>query len=184
MVNRPTQYSPLAHGEAAKRLAALTPTERAKLVLLAHGFSQNTGWEADDLLQEAITRVLAGKRSLPAEVQTIPALFQIMKSIASSVRKSGEGKVAKASDELDPNAVGLNPNADRDPEEDVDGGVVQLLHQKFDGEEEVQLVLMALGDGSTREQVCADLQLDHKRYATIRRRLRRAYSDLSTKGAL
>lgn len=182
MVKRPMQYSPLAHGEAAKRLAALTQTERAKLVLLAHGFSQNTGWGADDLLQEAITRVLAGRRSLPAEVQTIPALFQIMKSIASSVRKSGEGQIAKGSDELDANVVA--PDADRDPEAEIDGGTVQLLHEKFDGEEEVQLVLMALGDGATREQICADLQLDHKRYATIRRRLRRAYSDLSNKGSL
>jgi DNA-directed RNA polymerase specialized sigma24 family protein len=168
----------LPQSEAAKRLAALTPLERAKLVALADGLSQNTGWGADDLLQEAFTRVIAGDRTLPAEVQTVPAIFQIMRSIAFGVRKSGGGKIAKASKALD--SVELESGAVN--EEDLDGGAFELLHQKFEGEEEIQLVLMALGDGATRDQICSDLGLDHKRYATIRRRLRRAYNEFVAGG--
>lgn len=183
MTTERKRYSPLSANEAAKRLAALTESERSKIMYLAMGLAQNTGWGADDLLQEAIARILAGTRAIPGDVPVVTALLNAMKSVASGVRKSSEGMIAKGSEDAGDDVADLGEGAQL-PRGDQMGVTseeikVQALYDKFSAENEVQRVLTALVAGDSREEICTTLKIDHKQFATIRRRIRRAYNQLS-----
>ena len=184
MSTKPKVYSHLSQSEAAQRMAALTSSERSKIMYLAMHLAERTGWGPDDLLQEAIARVLQGTRKLATEVSVVTGLLNVMKSIVWSLRQSSEGKISAGSLTLqsdDPESGDSEeetaPAGDQ-PEFAVEAGDVQVLYNHFGDEDEVQLVLMALADGGTREEICGELQIDQTRYATIRRRIRRAYNAL------
>jgi DNA-directed RNA polymerase specialized sigma24 family protein len=182
---RPKQYSSLSQSEVALRLAALPVAERMKLVLAAKGLARNTGWSAEELLQEAMTRMLAGTRSLPAEVSVVAALYNAMKSVASGVRKSSEGRIAGGSYDIDGAADeqsvvrGITSTGSVDPESAaIASADAEALYRQFAEDEHAQLVMLSLAQGMTREEICVDLKIDSTRYATIRRRLRRAFNAL------
>jgi hypothetical protein len=64
----------------------------ARLDGLARSFAFCTGWESDDLLQEAIVRTLQGTRNCPTSVDVIKHLADTMSSIADTERSKGPNK--------------------------------------------------------------------------------------------
>lgn len=78
-------YLSLADLTAAIRL--LTPFDYKRLKLYALRFAW-TGWDADDLLQEALMRMLDGRRSCPVDLAILKALCGVMRSVASEASDS------------------------------------------------------------------------------------------------
>jgi DNA-directed RNA polymerase specialized sigma24 family protein len=85
------QAEPPGHhnvAEAARALGRMTPADlqRAKLIAKARATGlRAVGWE--DLLQEAMMRILEGNRRWPTGVPLIAFLVQTMRSIASDHRR-------------------------------------------------------------------------------------------------
>ena len=63
------------------------PADWARLLMLGQIHSHGRTIDAEDLVQEAITRALIGDRRCPSNVEIIAFLAQTMRSIASNERK-------------------------------------------------------------------------------------------------
>jgi DNA-directed RNA polymerase specialized sigma24 family protein len=83
-----TQEMELPSEERLRRaILALTIDEKSQLMKFAQQFAGRIPYDADDLVSESIARVLAGSRSCPAEVQLVPFICGIIRSIAFDWRR-------------------------------------------------------------------------------------------------
>jgi hypothetical protein len=153
------------------------------------------GTEGDDLLLEACTVLLQGKRRYPPGEHPLVVLKTLMRSLASNARRSAWTKG------LNPN-VSVEPEPSQDDQEDsgtrtlADGAInsvtpeneffdkeqleaVLALHGG-DAEEEAVLVAWALGMRGTEAMEMA--VLDAKAYDAVRNRLRRKLAPFMPKG--
>lgn len=70
--------------EARQTLEQLDALDRATLMELARIHAK--GFDPDDILSEAILRVLDGRRQWPIDVEIIPFLGQVMRSVSWAMR--------------------------------------------------------------------------------------------------
>jgi DNA-directed RNA polymerase specialized sigma24 family protein len=85
---------PLSDAEIRKEIASLTAGERTKLIKIArcHLWIE----EPDELVQEALFRVLAGKRKWPRDLEKLKFLRGVIKSIAGDrAREQAKREQAK-----------------------------------------------------------------------------------------
>lgn len=79
-----SKYEHLSLTEVTAGIRALSPFDLKRLKLFALRFTW-TGWDADDLLQEALLRMLDGRRHCRVGLPIAVALAGIVKSVASEV---------------------------------------------------------------------------------------------------
>lgn len=77
-----TKQKHLSLSQVTAAIRALSPFDLKRLRLVALRFAW-TGWDPDDLLQEALMRMLDGRRNCPAGLDMAVALSGVVKSIAS-----------------------------------------------------------------------------------------------------
>ena len=73
-------------------IRAFSVREWGRLHKLANAFSFKTGWEFEDLLQEAILRTLQGTRNCPPDVDVTKHLIDTMSSIADGEREKAHNQ--------------------------------------------------------------------------------------------
>jgi hypothetical protein len=82
--------SHLSIAEARVRLTRLARVELIRLGGLAGCYAVGLGRDAlDELLGEAITRALEGRRAWPKDLAAVPFLAGVMRSIADEWRSKG-----------------------------------------------------------------------------------------------
>jgi DNA-directed RNA polymerase specialized sigma24 family protein len=64
-------------------LSDLSAEQKTQLVKIARAYARKTNYSHEDLLQEAMTRVLEGKRAWPRKLPVVVFLRGVMRSIAS-----------------------------------------------------------------------------------------------------
>jgi DNA-directed RNA polymerase specialized sigma24 family protein len=161
--------------------------------LHARGLPPDVGWE--DLLQEALTRVLTGTRSVPAGVSTLAFLAGVMRSLrsehwrrvaagmgvggaerrragATSAYRSYPIRAAAVRD------VGRGAAAVPDPVADPERALIAVqelsaIERLFADDPVVLRIIDGLGEGLTAEQLRAALGLSKTDYDSARRRMRR-----------
>ena len=74
--------APLSHAELIAIIQALTEAEKIALMKIAKLYARRTPFDPDDLLQEAIYRVLCGKRAWGRGAPFLSFLVGVMRSIA------------------------------------------------------------------------------------------------------
>jgi RNA polymerase sporulation-specific sigma factor len=74
--------------EVRERIDGLTGVEALKLEQIARRFVAPC--DAPDLLQEAFSRILEGGRNWPSDIEFLPFMAQVMRSIASTERRKTE----------------------------------------------------------------------------------------------
>jgi DNA-directed RNA polymerase specialized sigma24 family protein len=80
-VELPTEtYSP---AEVSRALRDLSAAQKTLLVKIARAYARKTSYSHEDLIQEALTRVLEGKRAWPRKLPVAVFLRGVMRSIAS-----------------------------------------------------------------------------------------------------
>jgi DNA-directed RNA polymerase specialized sigma24 family protein len=146
--------------------------------LYARGLPPDVGW--DDLLQEALTRILVGTRSRPAGVQMTAFVAGVMLSLRSEHRRragkrsSGDAGVpvrdprTKARSDLD------LPDPAPGPERLL--GVQQELSaikRLFTGDALALQIITGLGEGLTAEQIRMAAGISRTDYDSARKRIRR-----------
>lgn len=123
--------------------------------------------DANDLLNEALARVLSGDRPWPAEVSLHAFLSQVMRSIASQWRHEDRREPLAADEVAD--LENISTSAD-------DFDLRDLAHRMRDAlliDEQALGIFDHILTQSTRKQVCDQLGLDVTGYDTARRRMTR-----------
>ena len=77
------EHASLSRTEIAEAIRGLPDAGWLRLSKVARAFARNCPLEADDLLQEAFTRAVAGARQCPRHVEVVRFLAEAMHSIAS-----------------------------------------------------------------------------------------------------
>jgi len=80
-VELPTETYTLA--EVSRALRDLSAKDKTLLVKIARAYAWKTSYGHEDLIQEALTRVLEGKRAWPRKLPVAVFLRGVMRSIAS-----------------------------------------------------------------------------------------------------
>ncbi|MFZ0008078.1 MAG: hypothetical protein WAK94_07560 [Steroidobacteraceae bacterium] len=161
--------------------------------LHARGLPPDVGWE--DLLQEALTRVLTGTRTAPEGVSTVAFLAGVMRSlrsehwrrVAAGLGAGGDGRrraVATSDYRSYPSReaalrdVGRETTAVSDPVADPERSLIAIqeldsIERLFADDPVVLRIIDGLGEGLTAEQIRATLGLSKTDYDSARRRMRR-----------
>jgi DNA-directed RNA polymerase specialized sigma24 family protein len=145
-----------------------------------------TGWSADDLLQEAITKFLEGARSWPANVHPLVVLKNVMHSIASNERKHNKASPVDDRVEVDPfetsddeQRAAAKSHTGITPEDQVAGKQeMAALYAALGGDEDLEMLAMAWADGMRGEDARNELGWDEKKYDANRSRLKRRLKKL------
>ncbi len=165
--------STTAAAEIAAAINGLSPAELARLRALARaraqGLPAGMGWA--DLLQEAVTRTLAGNRKLPPDVPLVAFLGGVMRSLANEAwrRSRREGVLLEALGET------AGEDAARDPERTALAiQALSSIHRLFAGDPDVLKLLAGLADELSGEEIRQMYDLPARDYESARKRLRRA----------
>lgn len=170
--------------DAAIRALAASPADWSRLetlaTVLSYGVFELTG---DDLLQEALTRFLEGRRRWPAGgVPPVVVVKNAMHSIASDARKRAElgpidETVALAegspTDESDVR-LQVHGKVTVTPEDNLSGKEqLVAVYACVAGDEDLEMLVMAWADGLRGEVAAQELSWDKKQYEAARKRLER-----------
>jgi DNA-directed RNA polymerase specialized sigma24 family protein len=72
----------LSLAEAGAAIRALSPDDKVALMKIARLYAKRTPYDHEDLLQEALCRVLSGVRAWPRGLKALPFLWGVVRSIA------------------------------------------------------------------------------------------------------
>lgn len=177
----PASESSLSRDQVKAVLEAFSPADwrRARHIATAVGAGL-TGWTPDDLLQEAMSALLAGSRVWPAGLHPLVVLKTAMRSIASNARRRDKASPVdetvlldpfETSDEATPAVQGT---ALVTPEDETSGKQqIAAVYAAVAGDEDLELLVMAWADRLRGEDAMAELGWDEKRYDAARKRLMR-----------
>ena len=130
--------------------------------------------EEDEVLQEAITRVLEERRPWPKGLNIFAFLHGVMKSIVSERMEK---------DQRAPSAVEVRTlSGPSSLETSAAGEVLQSevethLMALFDGDDDAQFVVEGLFEGMEKTELFELLDGDNTRYDTVRKRIRRKINE-------
>lgn len=193
----PAAKTPATTEEIAQALAALTD---AQVVRLNESSAYRTGSlgrrsagrNPGDLLSDAIIATLEGRRKwIKANVDFLPFLLGVMKSLASHIRT---GKPLDAFDEIAPNPVNDEDNTEDfveqiptaarvDPERQLlASDLDEQVRKRFDDDPAVLLVYEAFLEKMKPAEIQSCLGLSEKEYNAAAKRLRRAVQSLAEGG--
>ena len=169
----------LSLDEVKAALNALTPIDKAGLSRAAEFLCFINGLDQpDDLLQEALTRTLAGQRRCRRNLAFIPFLYGSMRSIASAAAKAvrrsridpfAELDDAEEAEELSTDAVDFV-----DPERLASArDSLKKLGELFTHDEEVLILIEYMASGLRGEELRKSLGLSKTEHDTIRKRMHR-----------
>jgi DNA-directed RNA polymerase specialized sigma24 family protein len=173
--------SSLAPSHTALALELVTEMDLLRLKsiarLYARGLPPDVSW--DDLLQEAITRVLTGKRVRPSDVPMVAFLGGVMRSLrADHIRRARHGGGREDPRWIDDEGEGafelelLDPNAD--PERAlIVTEELEKIRQLFAGDAIALLIIDGLAEGLAPEQIRARNGISRTEYDSARKRMRR-----------
>jgi hypothetical protein len=179
---------PLSEAEIHKEIASLTAGERTKLIKIARHYlwkGRISFEEPDELVQEALVRVLAGKREWPRDLSKLRFLAGVIKSIAGD-RKRGLGQVLKRTVPLNEETeVGEARRGLMDYEGAEARGVaakidVERIMALFEDDPSAQKILMLMVVDTRGEDLQQASGLSRTEYESKRTKIRRRIEKFKT----
>jgi DNA-directed RNA polymerase specialized sigma24 family protein len=158
----------LALEEVRRILSRLRPPDILRLSALARTWAAGLRQQdADDLLNEALDRVLSGRRPWPSDVPLPAFLSQVMRSIASQWRREDRREPLK---EDETGQVLEEESHDPGAGYEMDDLVARMRRALADDPAALGVLDHILAD-SDREDAQAALGMDATQYDTTRRRM-------------
>jgi DNA-directed RNA polymerase specialized sigma24 family protein len=171
----------LLPAETALALATVSKMDLLRLKTIARvyarGLPPDVAW--DDLLQEALTRIISGARRQPEGVPMVSFVAGIMRSLrAEHWRRLLKGASGHDAVRIDRMSDGFHEVDLRDPSP----GPERLLSAQqelrtieclFADDPVILKIIAGLGRGLTAEQIRAALKISNTDYDSARRRMRR-----------
>lgn len=163
-------------------LASFKSADWARAKAIAEKLSGGvTGWQADDLLQEAMTQLLSGNRIWQPGLNPLVVLKTAMRGIAFNVRRHNKRSPVDENVVLDPfeaeeeeSTPAAHGKVTVTPE-DVLLGKEQMaqLNAVINGDEDLELLVMSWADCIRGAEAREALGWDSKKYDAVRKRLLR-----------
>jgi len=152
---------PYSLAEVLAAIKALTVQEKSRLMKIARVRARITVDGPEDLIQEALMRVLDGSRKWPRGLPAVPFLAEVMRSIAWDWRREND------EEDVDLDQVGAEDHA----------AVVRVELQKivalFNDDSVAQKIVLALIDGARGEELRTLSGLTQTEYESKRTKIRR-----------
>ncbi len=160
--------------EARQAIVGLCATDYAKLMLIATGFARKrvvgTVIEPKDLLHDAITKTLDGRRKWRRTVSILKHLDRIIESDSGHVAEQTQAHRTVAMPEGE---EGLLDRRHR-PEDVIESrDAFDQALRKFDGDEIAMEIIRLKGDGFSASEIQRELAMSKTQYETATRRIRR-----------
>jgi len=175
----PRNAKHLAPEEVLEKLDSFSADDKIRLRLIERRRCAGTDFQSGQLYSEAVCRALIGKRKCPIDVSLIAFIAQTMRSIASHRRAKlkRERSLTKASRGGDATEIVVatnqhNPEAALIEQEDTD--IVTAIYECLDGDDEAQLVIMALAEGKKGKELRDEIGIDQATYDYAMRRIKKA----------
>jgi DNA-directed RNA polymerase specialized sigma24 family protein len=157
----------LSPAEAAAAVRSLTVADKTALMKIARLYAKKTPYDHEDLLQEAICRVLGGARSWPRDVQALPFLWGVVRSIAWEWKKQVP----------DQEPDGADPEAEeRRAIASLDAVKIVAL---FDDDPAAQVIVHGMLEGARGQELQELSGLEKTEYESKRTKIRRRVEKLS-----
>ena len=157
----------LSRTEVAEAVRSLTAGDKTALTKVARLYAKKTPYDHEDLLQEALCRVLAGTRAWPRGVQALPFFWGVVRSIAWEWRQV---LLDKAPDGADVGAEERRANAT------IDAVKVIAL---FEDDPVAQRIVRGMMEGARGQELQDLSRLDKTDYESKRTKIRRRVEKLS-----
>jgi len=171
-----------------ERLAS-TAADMARVVAIATYYAQGLRrLNHEDLLQEAFAKLLAGERVWPQGLPARAVLQRVHHSIASNHRTKADYLLAEDAGRGDSEEAAFAGDVTAQmrrtapgPERAVEAGAeLDALAEAVRGDEEVELLVEAWGDGLRGRDAMRELGWDAKTHDAARKRLIRRLNGLAT----
>jgi len=153
--------------EVSRAIRSLNAEHKTLLVKIARTYAWKTSYSHEDLIQEALTRVLEGKRVWPRKLPIAVFLRGVMRSIASDWTPESRD------DEVDVDKIGYVNHA---AAARIDA---QKMLALFDDDPIAQRIFAAMLEGTRGEELRELSGLAPKDYETKRTKMRRRLEKLS-----
>jgi hypothetical protein len=177
----------LAPEEVLEKLDSMSVDDKLRLRLIERRRLGGTDFQEGELYKEAVCQAVVGERVCPLDVMFIAFLAQSMRSIASHRRKArarlesmtgvdNAGNTVEmqvASEQLDPEALLVE-------QESTD--TVTAIYECFEGDDEAQLVILAIAGGTKGKALRDEIGVDQVAYDYIMKRVKRVMSKKYPKG--
>ena len=130
----------LSLAEIESLISRLTVADRTRLIRIAQKYKGRIKYEPEDLVNEALCRILEGRRSWPRRVETMPFLVGVIKSIASEWKQ----------DLLE----GIDLEDERAGERGIFAGIdIRRIIALFDDDPIAKIILMGMAEGKSGEEL-------------------------------
>jgi DNA-directed RNA polymerase specialized sigma24 family protein len=175
-----SELLPLSEAEVRSEINSLTAGERTKLIKIASYYAWKgriSFEEPDDLVQEAICRVLAGKREWPRDLEKLRFLAGVIKSIAGDRKRE---QALKAIKEREAGEVGQMDYEGKEARGILAQLDLERIMTRFDDDPIAQKMLMPMADGTRGEDVARAVGLSSTEYESKRKKIRRRIEKLKT----
>jgi hypothetical protein len=180
------EKTPRTRDDVEAAIRAFSIADWSRLHKVAKAFSFKTGWDFEDLLQEATMRTLQGTRNCPCDVDVMKHLIDTMSSIADGEREKAHNQVPHVptaqpgiEDAEDP----ASPEWSAEDNLAYEGGRAEILAMFDDDPVARELVEGILARFGT-EQLKELTGLQGTAYNTKRTLVRRRLLKLSPKGSI
>jgi DNA-directed RNA polymerase specialized sigma24 family protein len=169
----PIEPSPLSRVRVEQAIASLSDADWLRLKRIAQLRALGLdGIDWEDLVQEALARLLAGSRHCPDDVPFIACLLQIVRSVASEMRQRasllpGMGAVSGADADSSP-----SPYPGPEAQISARSELANVLRQ-FGDDDEVLAILHAMARGLDPSETMTEKDMTEKQYLAAQKRIRR-----------
>ena len=157
----------LSRAEATTAVRSLSAADKTALMKIARLYARKTPYDHEDLLQEALCRVLAGTRAWPRQVAALPFLWGVVRSIAWEWKSE---PIERAPEAADP---------DGEERRAIAGLDVAKILALFDDDPLAQAIVRGMMDGARGLELQELSGLDKTDYETKRTKIRRRIEKLS-----
>jgi DNA-directed RNA polymerase specialized sigma24 family protein len=167
--------------ETSLSLKLVTEMDLLKLKTIARlharGLPPDVGWQ--DLIQEALTRVLTGARKVPEGIGMVPFLAGVMRSLRTEHwRRALGGSGGRRAVHLDQDDEMHREVELFDPAPSAERSLsahqeLRAIERLFADDPVALLILAGLGAGLSPDQICASGKISKTDYDSGRKRMRR-----------
>jgi RNA polymerase sigma-70 factor (ECF subfamily) len=177
----------LSPEEVRERISQLREPDILKLLELAHARLYKSGALApmEELLSESVSRILSGRRNWRRDMDTVPFIFGVMKSISDEFLKRREASLVIPESDIpgaDPSGEGLLERSTRDdPKLSVQERAISAqeklrrVEELFNDDELAQQVVLGRAEGWSPEEIQKEFNMTKTEYASASKKIRRRF---------
>jgi RNA polymerase sigma-70 factor (ECF subfamily) len=167
----------LSEAEIRSEISSLTAGERTRLIRIASYYGRISFEEPDELVQEAIYRILAGMREWPRGLQKLRFLAGVIKSIAGDQKRALNRNVLPLTGEME-EVIGDKGAEERGIMARID--VIRITTVFFEDDPIAQKMMIGMADGIRGEDLEQASGLSRTEYDSKRKKIRRRIEKLKT----